>query len=445
MVKIFRFLFFGWLIGAGGYLTAQNVFVLKLQDEINASSAHYMTHGIREAEAQNASLILVHMDTYGGRVDYADSIRSALLDTRIPTAVFIDKNAASAGALISLACDSIFMAPGASMGAATVVNGGDGNAAPDKYQSYFRSVMRATAEQQNRDPKIAEKMVDESLDLPGISPTGQVITFTSKEALQYHFADKIVNDLPEAVAAMGFSADNMVNYEGSASEKITRMLIHPTVSAILLLLIFGGIFMELKTPGVGFPGLVALVAIALFFAPHYIEGLAAYWEILLFGVGIVLIALEIFVIPGFGIAGILGIIFLIGGLSASLVKNQGLDFSDIPLKDILRSVTIVLVSMATSIILVIWLVKQFVSTRTAHPFVDDDTQDKEKGYTAFDRTILEYIGQEGLAISDLKPSGFIEIAGRKLDAESLEGYISRGDKIIVESVRSINLLVRRAK
>lgn len=422
----------------------QSVYVLELHDEVNASSSFYMTHGIREAENQHAALILVHLDTYGGRVDYADSIRSALLDTKIPTAVFIDKNAASAGALIALACDSIFMAPGASMGAATVVSGEDGAAAPDKYQSYFRSVMRATAEQQNRDPKIAEKMVDEKLDLPGISPAGQVITFTSKEALQYNFADQIVNSTSEAIAAMGHSNAAVVQYEGSATEKITRFLIHPSVSAILLLLIFGGIFMELKTPGVGFPGLVALVAIGLFFAPHYIEGLAAYWEILLFGVGIILIALEIFVIPGFGVAGILGIIFLIGGLSASLVKNQGLDFSEIPLRDILRSITIVLVSMATSIILVIWLVKQFVSTRSAYPFVDGDTQDKEKGYTAFDRTILDFVGMEGVAISDLKPSGFIEIDGRKLDAESLEGYITRGEKIVVESVRSINLLVRKA-
>ena len=159
--------------------------------------------------------------------------------------------------------------------------------------------------------------------------------------------------------------------------------------------------------------------------------------------GVVLIALEIFVVPGFGVTGILGILFLVGGLSASLVKNQGLDFSNVPLKEVLRSITIVLVSMATSIILVIWIVKQFVTAKSAHPFVDDDTQDKEKGYSAFDRTILEYVGLEGVAVSDMKPSGFIEINGRKLDAEAKEGFITRGERIIVDSVRSINLVVKK--
>ena len=192
------------LLFLGTLAFGQTVFVLELKDEINRPAARYISHGIAAAEAANADLILLHLDTYGGRVDYADSIRSALLDTKIPTAVFIDRNAASAGALISMACDSIYMASGSSIGAATVVNGSEGAAAPDKYQSYWRSIMRSTAELQGRDPKIAEKMVDQNLDLPGISPVGQVITFSTREAIQYGYCDGEIGSLAEAAEKMGF-------------------------------------------------------------------------------------------------------------------------------------------------------------------------------------------------------------------------------------------------
>lgn len=430
---------------AGSQLYAQKVYVLRLQDEVNAASARFIARGFEDAARDNAALVILHLDTYGGRVDYADTMRSRILDASMPTAVFIDRNAGSAGALLSIACDSIYMASGASMGAATVVNGNDGAAAPDKYQSYWRGIMRSTAEEKGRDPRIAEKMVDQKLDLPGISPVGQVITFSTQEAIQNGYCEGEKQSLEDVAAAMGIENPEFVKFTGSTVDQIINLLINPTVSAILMLLIFGGLFMEMKTPGVGFAGGIALIAIALFFAPHYIEGLAAEWEIAIFALGVILIAVELFVIPGFGVAGVLGIVFTVAGIAVALLDNNGLSFEYVETGDVLRSVALVLVMLSTAILLVVWLARYIVTSRVAYPFVDLATQSKESGYTAVSQEVLALVGKVGVTLTDLRPSGYIEIEGKQYDAEAIEGFVLKGKDVVVDSVRSINLIVRETE
>ncbi|MEM7038806.1 MAG: NfeD family protein [Bacteroidota bacterium] len=429
---------------AGSELLAQTVYVIPLREPVEAPAARHIAKGFQAARQAKADLVVLHIDTYGGRVDHADSIRGTILDSKIPTAAFIDRNAASAGALIAIACDSIYMAAGASMGAATVVDGKTGAAAPDKYQSYWRGIMRATAEKNKRDPAIAEKMVDQKLDLPGISPAGQVITFSTNEAVKYDYCEGEVASVKDIAGKFGLSDAKIVNYGGSTVDKLINWLISPGVSGFLLILIFGGLFMEMKTPGVGFAGMIALIGIALFFAPHYIEGLAESWEIAVFFVGVVLIAVEIFVIPGFGVAGVLGIIFSVLGISVALLDNDGISFEYVSTNDVLHSTALVLVMLSTSILLVIWLARHLVTSQAAYPFVDTATQDRAQGYTAVSNDILELVGCEAVALTDLRPSGYIEIEGRKYDAEAKEGFIPKGATVIVDSVRSINLIVRPA-
>ena len=429
---------------AYGFALAQKVYVLELRDEIHAASARYISKGIDEARTHNADLIIIHLDTYGGRVDYADSIRGDILNAGIPTAVFIDRNAGSAGAVISIACDSIYMAPGASIGAATVVEGGTQQAAPDKYQSFWRAVMRSTAEIKGRDPRIAEKMVDQNLDLPGISPVGQVITFSTQEAIQHGYCEGEKRSLKEVSEAMGQNGAQIVVYEASLIDKAINFLIRPGISAILLLLIFGGIFLEVKTPGFGFGGITALVGIALFFAPHYVEGLAEVWEMALFLVGVILIVLEIFVIPGFGVAGVSGFILAVLGVGAALLGNRGISFEYVTVADVLNSIALVLVMLSTAILLVILAARHLVRSKAAYPYVDQSTQDKAEGYTAFNRSLAQLVGQEGEAFSDLRPAGFILLDGKQYDAESDDGYITRGHKVVVARIRNTNLIVKKA-
>jgi membrane-bound serine protease (ClpP class) len=423
---------------------SQKVFVLDLQREIDPGASWYVSRGFAAAEAAKADLVVLHINTYGGNLLDGDSIRSRILASPIRTAAFIDRNAASAGALIALACDSIFMAPGSSIGAATVVNGDDGLAAPDKYQSYMRGIMRATATQNGRDGAIAEKMVDQNLEIPGLSPAGAVITFTTEEAIAHGYSEGTLSSVDEVVARMGGSKAERTSFALSSTESIVQWLVSPWVSIVLLILIFGGLFLELKAPGKTVPGLVAILATGLYFATHYAYGLADVWEVLVFGVGLLLLAFEIFVTPGFGVPGVLGLIFTLTGVVGGLIPNDGLDFQFIPLNEILKSIAMALVSMATAIILVVWVASTFIKSKRAYPFVDETTLNKESGYTAAKKGHEDLIGQVGVADTDLKPAGFILIGEQRYDASSTGAYLVKGTAIKVVAVKSTQILVELA-
>jgi membrane-bound serine protease (ClpP class) len=442
MLICFWGLMFGFL---STQVLAQNrAFVIELKDEVHAASARHVRQGFEAAQQANADLVIIHLDTYGGRVDFADSIRAQILNSKIPTAVFIDRNAGSAGALISIACDSIYMAPGASIGAATVVDGQTREAAPDKYQSYWRAVMRSTAEIKGRNPQIAEKMVDEELDLPGICPVGKVITFSTQEAIQYGYCDGSANSLQEVAVAMGLESPVVEVFQPSSVDLAINFLLRPAVSSILLLLIFGGIFLEIKTPGFGVGGITAILGLALFFAPHYVEGLAEFWEIGLFGLGLLLLGLEIFVIPGFGVAGILGIALAVLGLGAAMLANRGISFEYVTLGELLSTISTILVMKVAAILVVVVVAKYLVASKAAYPYVDQSTQAKSDGYVALDQRLQAFVGKTGVAATDMRPSGFILVDGEQVDAEAEEGYILKGEAVHVAKIRSTNLIVRKA-
>ena len=255
----------------------------------------------------------------------ADEIRTAILNYERPVYAFINKDAASAGALISIACDSIYMSTGSSIGAATVVTG-EGEAAPDKYQSYMRSIMRSTAEAKGRNPEIAEAMVDEEIRLDSLIKDGKVLTFSVSEAIEYGFCEAEVEGVSDIMLRSGVAQYDITLFELDWSERFIALFLNPAVSGVLILLILGGLYFELQSPGIGFPIVASMVAALLYFTPYYLNGLAENWEIIVFFIGLLLIALEVFVIPGFGLPGILGLTFTIGSLTLVMINNDGLNF-----------------------------------------------------------------------------------------------------------------------
>jgi len=397
---------------------------------------------IENAEEEQADLILIHMNTYGGMLDAADSIRTKILNTSIPIFVFIDKNAASAGALISIACDSIYMAAGSSIGAATVVNQ-EGEQMPDKYQSYMRSMMRATAEAKNRDPKIAQAMVDPKIYVEGISDTGQVLTFTVSEAIEFGFCEGEANSLEEVLVLAGIEDYIFLKHEISATDKIIGWLINPMVSGILIMIIIGGIYFELQTPGIGFPIAAAAIAATLYFAPLYLEGLANHWEILLFIVGLILITVEIFAIPGFGVAGVLGITFTITGLTLSMVQNMGTGIFDYDFTNVVKAFFVVVIAFFLSIVSSIILTKQLFGTTHFGNLALAKTQEAEEGYTSASSAYQNMQGHEGVAKTILRPAGKVSISGDQFDAKALTGFIEKGEKIIVVGYQTGQLVVKK--
>ncbi|MDH5474773.1 MAG: nodulation protein NfeD [Cyclobacteriaceae bacterium] len=417
------------------------VYLLEIKSEIDPRMNRYIDLAFEEASNQEVDYVIIEMNTYGGAVNDANDIVETILNYEKPVFVFIDKNAASAGALISIACDSIYMTQGSSIGAATVVIG-DGTAAPDKYQSYMRSKMRATAEAKGRDPKIAEAMVDQNIQLDSISDLGQVITFSTSEAIKYGFCEAEVKSIEEVLMLNNIEQYEIIKHEVSTAEKIISLVLNPFVSGILIMIIVGGIYFELQTPGVGFPILAAFIAITLYFVPHYLNGLAENWEMVAFFIGILLIALEIFVIPGFGIAGVAGIIVTFGSLVLIMVNNDAFDFTFVDKNSIMKALITTSLGLVGSFLLMFFGGVRFASSKTFQRLALLDTQNRDEGYTSRFNNI-EMTNKEGVAFTILRPSGKVIIDNETYDAYSRGEYIEKGEKIIVISEEGTSLKVKK--
>lgn len=431
------------LLLAAGSVQAQGVYSFKLADEIGPAAWRTTQMAFDQAAAMDAKLILIEMNTYGGMVNFADSIRTKVLESPIKTCVFINHNAASAGALIALASDVIYMSKGASIGAASVVNN-EGEVMPEKYQSYMRGLMRATAEAKGRDPKIAEAFVDPDVDLPKLKEKGKILTLTSSEAQEAGLAKGQARDIYQVIAEEGLAEEEIAFYAPTWVDHVVNFLVNPAVSGVLILLIIGGIYFEMQTPGIGFALVVAIVAALLFFAPLYMQGLADNWEIILFVLGVLLLLLEVFVIPGFGIAGILGIVFVLCGLAFSMVPNDWFDFVPSRPNNLFNSVLIVLLSTVGSIVLSVVFGKSVLRSNAFRRLVLTDEQQAGLGYVSAMKN-SELIGREATVQTTLRPSGKIDIDGTWYDAVARDGFVEKGEIVIVEKHENYNLFVRRKR
>jgi len=308
----------------------------------------------------------------------------------------------------------------------------------------MRGLMRATAEAKGRDPKVAEAFVDPDVELPSLKQAGKILTLTSSEAVTIGLANAEATSIADVLVAEGISNPQITIHQITLVDRIISFLINPAVSGILILLIIGGIYFEMQTPGIGFALVVAVIAAVLFFAPLYIQGLADNWEIALFVAGVVLILLELFVIPGFGVAGILGIICLVCGLAFSMVANDYFNFSIAAPGMLFNSFLLVIASMVTATIVMVIFGKSLLKTKAFKRLVLQDEQRSEEGYTS-SRLNTELVNREGVAKTVLRPSGKVEIDGKWYDAVALDGFIDIGEDIYVEKHENYNLFVRKRR
>ncbi|TNF30784.1 MAG: nodulation protein NfeD [Bacteroidetes bacterium] len=420
----------------------KRVYKFDIKEEIGPPIWRKMQKAFEEAEAWNADLILLHMNTYGGMVIHADSMRTKILNSEIPVWVFIDNNAASAGALISIACDSIYMRKGANIGAATVVDQ-TGSEMPDKYQSYMRSTMRSTAEAKGRNPDIAQAMVDESIKVDGVIDSGKVLTFTATEAMQHGFCEGMHETVDELLKANGYEQYELKSFVASGLETFIGWMVHPAVSGILIMIIIGGIYFELQTPGVGFPLAAAIIAALLYFTPLYLEGLAENWEVILFLAGLALLGVEIFVIPGFGVAGVSGIALIVSALVLSMIGNVGFDFEMTMPTQIINAFLTVILATVGGFFGSIYLAKRFLSTSMMSSVVLSSVQNASDGYIGVNITERELVGKQGVAHTVLRPSGKVMIGDEIYDATALIGFIEKGDAVQVVKYETAQLFVKK--
>ena len=388
------------------------VYILPIESEIDASAWQHTSRACDEARDLGADLLVVRLNTFGGALDDADRIRKSLVAMPMPTMAYVDHNAASAGAMIALACDTVYMAPGSSMGAVTVV-GADGVPLPDKYQSYNRSILRATAELHGknpdgswrRDPEIAVRMVGPD----------SVVTFTAEEAVEAGYAEGVEPSLQAAIDALGFKNAEIRTFEPTVTDALIGFLSNAAVRALLVMLILGGIYMEMHTAGLGFAGAVSFVAAVLYFLPM------------------------LFIIPGFGVCGVSGIASIFIALCAALLDTDNI--AGVTTSQILTSCMVVVVGLLMAIGLV-WYLTSSHGPRWVRRSSELMTELKvSDGFVGVDMSLAELVGSMAVTATMMRPAGKIVVNGNIYDAVAANGYIDEGESVRVVRFQNAQLYV----
>jgi membrane-bound serine protease (ClpP class) len=420
-------------------LAQQKVFVAYIEGDIDLGLSPYISRIVSDAEEDGADAILFKINTFGGRVDAATQIKDAIINSDLLTIAYINNRAISAGALIAISCDKVIMVPGSSIGAATVVDQ-TGEKVGEKYQSYMRSEMRSTAEKNGRRTDIAQGMVDERIVIEGLVDSTQLVTLTSEEAYKYGIADTLLESIDEVFAYFDLAGAESISQKSNWAEDVVRFLNNPIISSMLIMIGFFGLFAEIKSPGWGVPGTAGLIALSLFFGSSYILQLASIVEILMFVIGLGLILLEVFVIPGFGIAGISGILLIIASLFLSLVgQDPFLDFEAVSMAIMQLSVAILL-----ALIFIFILAKYLPKTTIFKKFVLQVEEKTAQGFTSH-TTSQEMVGAKGFAVTSLRPSGTAEINGKRVDVVTDSEFIEKSKPVEVIEVEGIRVVVREIK
>jgi len=417
------------------------VHVVPIEGVIDLGLAPFVERILGEAAAAGAAAVILEVNTFGGRVDAAVLIRDALLRAPVRTVAFVNKRAISAGALISLAAETIAMADGGTIGAATPVElGAPGSPAQpvaEKTVSYVRKEFRSTAESRKRPLLLAEAMVDADVEIPGLNAKGKLLTLTTEEALTHGFADFRADTVDAVLASLGLAGAEVRRATPTWAETLVRFLTHPLVSSLLTTIGILGIILELRTPGFGLPGALGILSLGLFFWGHWLVRLAGWEEILLVAVGLVLLGVEIFVTPGFGLTGTLGLAALLGGLGLSLV-GAGATWP-VVLSAIGQVVVSLLLAIAASLVMLRFLPRLPFGRR----LVLETELAAREGFASAPAADRMWLGKRGTAASTLRPAGIATLEGDRVDVVSDGEFIEAGEPITVVKVDGNRIVVRQ--
>ncbi len=423
------------LVAATGTLPAQDAPVRRIPvtGTIELGIAPFVARGLSEAQKEGARAVVLEIETPGGRVDAAQHIVKAIIQTEIPVYAFVNAHAWSAGALIALAADSIYMGPGSSIGAATPV-GGTGEKLSEKIVSAMRGEFRSLAERRGLDPRIAEAMVDEEIAVEGVVEAGKLLTLTAAEAVETGVAAAEVENLDDLLRQVGLGEVGVATVSINWAEQLVRFLSHPLVAPLLLSIGTLGLIIEIKTPSFGLAGLTGIVALGAFFGSHLIVGLAGWEEVILLVAGLIALAIEVFVVPGFGIAGMIAILCI--GSATFLALIGALPTWG----DIARASGILVTSFMIVAAAVYAIVRHLPTSERWRGIFLRAATTKETGYLSAPAR-AELVGLEGLAVTDLRPSGTMRIGNERHDVVSDTGFIPKGARVRIIRSETYRLVV----
>ncbi len=430
-------------------LYAEVVYRVPIEGTIDLGLPPFIQRTLDEAESKNAAVVIFDINTFGGRVDAATQIKDAILGADVTTVAYINRRAISAGALISLSCEKIFMTGGGLIGAATAVDM-SGKKGSEKVISFMREEMASTAERRGRSKEIARGMVDEELnfthlvingdsiavnDIEG-RKDGKLISLTTDQAIKYGIADGTAETIDALMDSLGYGSIEIMESSENWSENIVRFLTNPVVASLLTTFGFLGILFELQSPGWGIPGFVGLTCLILSLSVSYIAQLATMSDMIFILTGLSLMLLEMLVIPGFGIVGIGGIGFMLYGLYLLLLP-------EVPVgEEVLgQAMDGFLIGILGAIVGLILLVKLMIRSKFWEQLTAPSSQKKDQGFSNTQGwEVLQ--GQTGTSDTDLHPSGWVVVEGQRIFVVSEGGFIEKGKKVTILSVDGNRVLVR---
>ncbi|TVY00531.1 NfeD family protein [Cohnella terricola] len=412
--------------------TAGSVYVIPVHQTVQTGLASFLERAFKNAEEAKASLIVLDIDTPGGELRTAEDIAKRIRSSSVPTVAFVTGKAASAGAYLALNAGGIAMAPGTTIGAAMIVDGSGNPIDNPKHVSFWSEEMRSAAELNGRDANIAIGMVDPHrvVELKEIGETkenGQIISLSAENAFKVGYADKLAGTVDEVIAWKGLSDRTVVEFNLSLAEKISAVVTGTGVSILLLIIGIAGVVIELIVPGFGVPGIVGLVAFGLYFFGQSIAGFAGMESLVVFLIGIGMLVLEVF-LPSFGILGILGIAALITGITMGAYDTG----------NALRSLGIAVLVAAVVVVAFAYI---FRKKGVWNRFILKEQLTADKGYVPQEPR-QHWVGQTGLAVSMLRPSGVAEIGGQRLDVITSGEFVEAGKAVQVVSVDGTRILVK---
>jgi len=398
------------------------VYLVSVKGTIDLGLSSYVQRALEEAVLNKAKAVILEIDTFGGRVDAATQIRDKVMSLNIPSVAYVKNRAWSAGALIALSAEYILMDKSASIGAA------EPRPADEKNISALKAEFTSTALSRGRSEDIAAAMVDKDVEIKGIIEKDKILTLNAEQAIKLNFVDGNASSIEEVLNFLNLKDAKIVYIYPNWAENISRFVTNPVVSPLLLSIGFLGLIIEFWTLGWGIAGSIGIISLSLFFGGHIIVGLAGFETIILFVIGLLLLLAEIFFIPGFGLAGIGGI--------AAILASIFLTFGNI-----VQATYSILIALGVSVIGLLLLIKYIPSTRSWRKFVLSTEQKKELGYTVGTKDLKRLTGKEGIAITPLRPSGIVEVNGKKLNALTRGEYVNSNTKIKIISVEGNKIVV----
>lgn len=407
----------------GGELVA----VIEISGTIDPGTKSYVGYALAEAERVGADAVILELDTPGGFINSAESIRRLMDEYEKPLYAYVNPNAISAGAYLALAADAIYMTPGSTIGAAEPRYLGLGEV-DEKALSFWEKEMAGMAERRGRDPIIASAMVRKEIIVEDLVQEGVLLTLTASEAYDVGYSEGTVNSRSELLEQIGLPDAEWRPIESRVSDTLVSWTTNPVVGTILLMIGIGGLILEVITAGFGAAGIVSMAAFAMYFGGNIAAGMADYWVLFLFVFGIALMLVEAFM-PGFGVFGVSGLISTLVSIVLAAVSVQ-------------TGMVMLLVSFLLAGVFSFFSFRFFANRGALRHIILSEEERVELGYTApLDQQNL--VGLEGVALTTLRPSGSAEIEGRRIDVVSDGAYIPAGEKLIVDRVEGVRVIVRK--